>query len=109
DTAHPVVTKKAKAGMPVVLSLDLDLQRAAYNALGEKSGAVTAMDPQSGEVLCMVSRPSYDPNIFTRRLTKEDRKVLMDPRHPLHNRALAGFPPGSIWKPITLLAALENK
>ena len=109
ETAHPVVTKKAKAGLPIVLSLDLELQRAAFNALGEKSGAVTAMDPQSGEVLCMVSRPSYDPNIFTRRLTKEDRKVLMDPRHPLHNRALAGFPPGSIWKPITLLAALENK
>lgn len=109
DTSHPVVTKKAKAGLPIVLSLDLDLQRAAYNALGEKSGAVAAMNAQSGEVLAMVSRPSYDPNIFTRRLTKEDRKVLMDPRHPLHNRALAGFPPGSIWKPITLLAALENK
>lgn len=110
ETAHPVITKKPKAGMPIVLSLDLDLQRAAYNSLGDKkSGAVCAMDPQSGEVLCMVSRPSFDPNIFTRRLTKEDRKVLMDPRHPLHNRALAGFPPGSIWKPVTLLAALENK
>lgn len=109
ETAHPIVMKKPKAGLPIVLSLDLDLQRAAYNGLGEKSGAVCAMDPQSGEVLAMVSRPSFDPNIFTRRLTKKDRKVLSDPRHPMHNRALSGFPPGSIWKPITLLAALENK
>ncbi|MBK9142565.1 MAG: penicillin-binding protein 2 [Candidatus Melainabacteria bacterium] len=107
DTAKPVVTKKAIAGLPIVLSLDLDLQRAAFNALGQKSGGIAAMDPQSGEVLVLVSRPSYDPNVFTRRMTKEDRKILMNPLHPLHNRAVTGFPPGSIWKPVTLLAALE--
>lgn len=107
ETSKPVVTKQAVAGLPIVLGLDLDLQRAAFNALGQKSGGIAAMNPQSGEVLVLVSRPSYDPNIFTKRMTKEDRKILMNPLHPLHNRALTGFPPGSIWKPVTLLAALE--
>ncbi len=109
ETSQPVVTKKAKPGLPLVLSLDLDLQRAAHEALGEKSGAIVAVDPRSGEILELVSRPSFDPNVFTRRMTKEDRKVLASPSHPLHNRALSGFPPGSIWKPITLMAALENR
>lgn len=109
ETAKPIITKKAVPGQPIVLSLDLNLQRCAYQALGEKSGAIVAMDPQSGEILALVSRPSYDPNVFTRRLTKEDRKLLSHPSHPLHNRALSGFPPGSIWKPITMLAALDYK
>ncbi len=109
ETSRPVITKKAKPGLPIVLSLDLDLQRAAYNLLGEKSGALVAADPRSGEVLVLCSRPSFDPNVFTRRMTKEDRKLLASPSHPLHNRALSGFPPGSIWKPVTLLAALDKK
>lgn len=109
ETSKPVVTKKAKPGLPIVLSLDLDMQLTAYNLLNEKSGALVAIDPRSGEVLTLCSRPSFDPNVFTRRMTKEDRKVLASPSHPLHNRALSGFPPGSIWKPVTLLAALEKK
>lgn len=109
EDSEPVVTKKAKPGLPVILSLDIDLQRAAYEALGEKSGAVVACDPQSGEILALVSRPSFDPNVFTRRMTKEDRAVLYNKSHPMHNRALSGFPPGSIWKPITLMAALDNR
>jgi penicillin-binding protein 2 len=105
----PVITKEAEAGEPVVLSLDLDLQQVAYKALGERSGAIVAIDPQSGEVLAMVSRPSFDPNVFTRKITKSVWKQINAPNHPLYNRALSGFPPGSIWKAITLLAALENK
>ncbi len=109
ETAHPVVTAEAKPGLPVVLSLDLDLQKAAYQALGDRHGAVVACDPQTGEVLCMVSRPSFDPNCFTRRITPDVWKKLNAPDHPLYNRALSPFPPGSIWKAITLIAALESK
>ncbi len=109
ETAKPVITKESQAGQPIVLSIDLDLQRAAYNALGDKSGAVVAIDPQTGEILAMVSRPSFDPNVFTRRITPAVWKKINAPTHPMHNRALAGFPPGSIWKAITLIAALENK
>ncbi len=108
ETAKPVITKESQAGQPIVLSIDLDLQRAAWNALGEKSGAVVAIDPQTGEVLAMVSRPSFDPNAFTRRITPAVWKKINAPTHPMHNRALAGFPPGSIWKAITLIAALEK-
>jgi penicillin-binding protein 2 len=107
--SKPVIAKEPQAGMPIVLSIDLDLQQAAYEALGNRSGAVVAINPQTGEVLAMVSRPSFDPNVFTRRINKEAWKQINAPDHPLFNRALSGFPPGSIWKPITLLAALENK
>jgi len=109
DTAKPVITREAQAGQPIVSSIDLDLQRAAYRALGDRSGAVVAVDPQTGEVLAMVSRPSFDPNVFTRKISKPEWKRLNAPDHPLFNRALSGFPPGSTWKAITLLAALENK
>lgn len=108
ETSKPVVTREFKAGKPIVLSLDLDLQRVAYNALGERSGAVVAIDPQTGEVLAMVSRPSFDPNVFTRKITPSVWKQINAPNHPLYNRALSGFPPGSVWKAITMLAALEN-
>lgn len=109
DSAKPVITKNPQAGLPVVLSLDLDLQKAAYDALGDRKGAVVAVDPQTGEVLAMVSRPSFDPNVFTKRITPDVWKRLNAPDHPMFNRALSAFPPGSIWKAITLLAALEYK
>lgn len=109
EAAKPTVTKQPVAGQPIVSSIDLDLQRAAYDALGERSGAIVAIDPQTGEVLAMVSRPSFDPNVFTRRITPDVWKKINAPTHPMHNRALSGFPPGSIWKAITLIAALESK
>jgi len=107
ETARPVVTKEPKAGQPIVLALDLDLQRLAYQAIGDRHGSVVAIDPQTGEVLCMVSRPSFDPNLFTHRITADVWKQLNAPDHPLYNRALSGYPPGSVWKPVTLLAALD--
>lgn len=109
ETAHPVVTLDAEAGLPVVTSLDADLQKAAYEALGNRHGAVVAADPQTGEILALVSRPSFDPNSFTRRITPDVWKRLNAPDHPLFNRALSPFPPGSIWKAITLMAALDKK
>jgi penicillin-binding protein 2 len=109
DTAHPVVTKEAQPGLPVVLSIDMDLQQAAAEALGTRHGAVVACDPKTGEILALVSNPKFDPNDFTRRITPEVWKKLNSPDHPLFNRALSGFPPGSIWKAMTLLAALQYK
>jgi penicillin-binding protein 2 len=109
ETAKPVITREAQDGQPIVTSLDIDLQRAAYKALGDRSGAVVACDPQTGEILAMVSRPSFDPNVFTRKITPPVWKALNASNHPLFNRALSGFPPGSTWKAITMLAALENK
>lgn len=108
-TAKPVVTKEAQPGLPVVLSVDMDLQQAAVEALGSRHGAVCACDPKTGEILCMVSNPKFDPNCFTRRITPDVWKKLNASDHPLFNRALSGFPPGSIWKAITLLAALQYK
>src|SRR5207237_8536987 len=101
--------KESKAGQSLVLSIDIDLQKAAYEALGNRHGAVVAADPQTGEILALVSRPSFDPNVFTKKITPAVWKRLNSPDDPMHNRALAGFPPGSIWKAITLLAALDNK
>jgi penicillin-binding protein 2 len=109
ETSKPTVTKQPEAGEPLVISLDLDLQQVAYNALGDRSGAIVAADPQTGEILVMVSRPSFDPNVFTRKINKAVWKRINAPDHPLFNRALSGFPPGSVWKAITLLAALESK
>src|SRR5277367_4936493 len=109
ETSKPEISREPVAGQPIVLSLDLDLQKAAYEALGKRSGAVVAVDPRTGEVLCMVSRPSFDPNAFTKRITPDVWKRINAPDHPLFNRALSGFPPGSVWKAITLLAALESK
>jgi len=109
ETAHPTVAVEAEPGLPVVTSLDIELQKAAYDALGDRLGAVVACDPQTGEVLCMVSRPSFDPNSFTRRITPQVWKRLNAADHPLFNRALSAFPPGSIWKAITMMAALDKK
>lgn len=109
ETAHPVVAAEPQAGLPLVTSLDIDLQKAAYEALGERRGAVVACDPQTGEVLAFVSRPSFDPNAFTRRITPAVWKRLNAPDHPLYNRATSAFPPGSIWKAITMMAALDKK
>jgi len=109
ETSKPVVTREATPGRSIVTSIDLDLQRAAFQALGPRSGAIVAIDAQTGEVLAMVSRPSFDPNVFTRKITPEVWKHINAPDHPLFNRCLSGFPPGSIWKAITLLTALECK
>ncbi len=75
-----------------------------------KRGAVVALDPRNGEVLAMVSRPTFDPNLFTTRIRAEDWKGLTnDPNNPLLNRAIqAQFAPGSTFKPIVTMAALES-
>ncbi len=97
-------------GDSIVLTLDRDLQRVAYDALGDESGAIVAMDPATGEVLAMVSRPSFDPNLFVHGISTKDYRVLTsNVETPLINRAIQGqYPPGSTIKPLTALAGLEN-
>ena len=102
--------KEVTPGNNLQLTLDLDLQAVAELAMDGKRGAVVALDPRNGEVLAMVSRPAFDPNIFTTRIRTEDWKGLAnDPNNPLMNRAIqAQFAPGSTFKPIITLAALET-
>lgn len=97
-------------GKDLVLSLDVDAQFAAEQALGNKRGAVAAIDPRNGEVLVLASTPSYDPNAFISGLSRADFAALQNNLdQPLFNRALRGkYPPGSTIKPIIALAGLEQ-
>ncbi len=97
-------------GNPLELTLDLDLQQAAEEALGDSPGAVVAFDPNNGEVLVMASRPAFDPNQFASRISqKEWSELVENPEHPLQNRVIqSNFSPGSIFKVIVALAGLEK-
>ncbi|MGH9559471.1 MAG: penicillin-binding protein 2 [Bryobacteraceae bacterium] len=102
--------KEPTPGNNLQLTIDLDLQAVAELAMDGKRGAVVALDPRNGEVLAMVSRPTFDPNLFATRIRSEDWKELTsDPYDPLMNRAIqAQFAPGSTFKPIETVAALET-
>ncbi|MEX2496180.1 MAG: penicillin-binding protein 2 [Woeseia sp.] len=92
------------------LTLDLDLQRVATAALRGQRGSVVAIDPTNGEILALVSAPSFDPNAFALGMsTSEFNALQFDPNQPLFNRAVRGnYPPGSTIKPMLALAALET-
>ena len=92
------------------LHLDSRLQTLAYSALGDRRGAIVAIDPGSGGILAMVSRPSYDPNLFVRGMKSDEYRTLSDSRElPLFNRAVQGqYAPGSTFKPIVGLAAVSK-
>ena len=96
-------------GEDIRLNLDLDVQRAAWDALGSRRGAVIAIDPRDGGVLAFVSRPGFDPNLFVTGISLTDYAAYRDdPDRPLFNRALQGqYPPGSTIKSMMGLAALE--
>jgi len=101
---------KPDAGKPLKLTIDIDLQIAAEQALEGKNGAIVAMDPRTGEILAMVSRPTFDPNRFAVRISKEDwNKLVNDDDHPLLNKAIqAQLAPGSVFKIIMATAGLEE-
>ncbi|MDR0965521.1 MAG: penicillin-binding protein 2 [Myxococcales bacterium] len=104
--------KPPVSGHNLVLSLDLDLQRAAEAAFSDQvAGAIVAVEVRTGFVLAMVSKPAYDPNELTGRITRQRlREISEDPLKPLLFRpAQAHYPPGSTWKIVTALAALETK
>ncbi|HVQ33510.1 MAG TPA: penicillin-binding protein 2 [Lysobacter sp.] len=100
----------AVPGADLKLSVDLDLQRAMVAAFGDMDGSAVAIDPRTGEILAMVSLPSYDPNLFVNGISHADYKALIDnPSRPLFNRnVLGGGPPGSTVKPLIALAGLDS-
>lgn len=96
-------------GANIVLSLDLELQQAAEKALAGRRGAVVALQPSTGEVLAMVSQPSFNPNLFVTGISYKDYGELRDsPDRPLYNRVLRGrYPPGSTIKPMMAVSGLD--
>src|SRR5271165_4860632 len=102
--------KEATPGKDLQVTIDLDIQAVAELVMEGRKGAVVALDPRNGEVLAMVSRPAFDPNLFAGRIRNKDWKQLQDnPDKPLFNRALQGqYAPGSTFKPIESMAGLET-
>ncbi|HEY0161857.1 MAG TPA: penicillin-binding protein 2 [Edaphobacter sp.] len=101
----------AKPGQDIKLTIDLDLQMAAEKAMEGKVGSIIAMDPHNGEVLALVSRPTFDPNQFAGKLTKTYwNEILNNPDHPLLNKAIqAQLAPGSTFKIIMSYAGLQEQ
>ena len=102
--------KPATPGRPLKLTVDIDIQIAAEEALGDRNGAIVAMDPHNGQILAMVSRPTFDPNDFSVRVSRDEwNKLVTDPEHPLFNRAIqAQLAPGSTFKIIESVAGWEE-
>ena len=100
----------AEPGKQLKLTVDLDLQIAAEEALEGKNGAVVAMNPRNGEILAMVSRPTFDPNDFAVKISRDEwNKLVDDPDHPLLNKAIqAQLAPGSVFKIIMATAGLQE-
>jgi penicillin-binding protein 2 len=100
----------ATPGQNVVLSIDIHLQKMIEDLFGNRRGALVAMDPQTGEVLAFVSKPTFDPNLFVEGIDVESWQSLNEsPDKPLLNRALRGtYPPGSTYKPFMALGALTT-
>ena len=105
-----MTTVEARPGNDLRLTIDLDLQMAAEAALGDREGAVVALDRRTGEVLALVSHPDFDPNDFAGRIDREEwKRLTTDPQKPLLNKAVqAQLAPGSTFKIVTATAALET-
>jgi penicillin-binding protein 2 len=103
-------------GQDLITTIDLDLQKVAEQQFYSKNetGAAVAINPQNGEILAMVSVPSFDPNVFARNVVssggrKEIAAIVNDPSHPMYNKAIQGtYPTGSTWKILMATAALEE-
>jgi penicillin-binding protein 2 len=104
------VDETPNPGSNIFLTLDLDLQQIAFDAMEGRRGAVVALDPTTGAILALVSTPSFDPNLFAVGMsTTQYGDLRDDPDRPLFNRAVRGtYPPGSTIKPMLALAALET-
>ena len=102
--------KPAEAGKSLKLTVDIDLQIAAEQALADRNGAVVAMDPRTGEILAMASRPTFDPNDFAVRISRNEwNKLVNDDDHPLLNKAIqAQLAPGSTFKIIMATAGMQE-
>jgi penicillin-binding protein 2 len=100
----------AVPGQGLKLTIDLDIQKAAEAAMGDRNGAIIAINPHTGAVLALVSRPAFNPNDFSVRVSRDEwNKLITDPRHPLLDKAIqAQLAPGSTFKIIMSLAGLED-
>ena len=98
-------------GRDLELAIDLDMQRDLEEAFDGRTGSAVFLDPGSGEVLAITSQPGFDPNLFASRFSRESWSAMVsDPRHPLQNRAIQSqFPPGSAFKIVMAIAALEER
>ena len=100
----------ATSGNDLELTLDIELQKVAEKAFGDRRGALVAIEPSTGGVLALASMPTYDPNLFVDGISTQDWKALNDsPDHPMLHRAIySTYPPGSTFKPFMALAGLET-
>ena len=102
--------KKPVSGKNISLTIDIDLQIFAENLFQDYQGALVALDPNNGDVLALVSKPDFDPNLFVDGIEAESWRLLnSSERKPLNNRAIQGvYPPGSTIKPFLAFSALED-
>jgi penicillin-binding protein 2 len=105
-----LASSPSKPGNNVVLTIDIKLQNLVEEMFGDRRGALVALDPNNGEILAFVSKPTFDPNMFVEGIDSESWQALNESiDKPLLNRALRGtYPPGSTYKPFMALAALET-
>ncbi|MGB7921948.1 MAG: penicillin-binding protein 2 [Pyrinomonadaceae bacterium] len=112
-----IETVEPQPGQDLITTIDLELQEAAEEQLRDspsKRGVIVAMDPNSGEIMAMASYPTFDPNLFSQRITSKEGRaeyaaLLRDPKTPLYNRAIRGrYPPGSTWKIPMAVAGLQQ-
>jgi len=110
EIGEPLAQTDAIPGKQLKLTVDIDLQIAAEEALEGKNGAIVAMDPRTGEILAMVSRPTFDPQSFSVRVSRDQwSKLVNDENHPLLNKAIqAQLAPGSTFKIIMATAGLQE-
>lgn len=103
-----VGTRPPKSGEPVQLTLDLALQKTAEKALGKRRGSVVVLNVKTGAVLVLTSGPTFDPNLFTHKITQSQWQQLQNQDKPFLNRAFQGYPPGSTFKLVTAVAGMES-
>ena len=110
EVGKPLDEKPAVPGRPLKLTVDVDLQIAAEQALEGRNGAIVAMDPRNGEILAMVSRPTFNASDFAVRISRSEwNQLVTDEDHPLLNKAIqAQLAPGSVFKIIMATAGLEE-
>ena len=108
-SSHTV--RPAQAGSNLQLTIDIDLQQRAFELLGEQVGSLVAIDPRNGEILALVSTPSFSNNLFATRISARDwKRINTDPLKPLRNRSIQdAFPPGSTIKPLIAAVALTDR
>jgi peptidoglycan glycosyltransferase len=114
DKINSIITGQPPKGAAVTLTLDPKVQQTAWDALGGNAGAVVAINPKTGAILAMVSKPAFDPNVLashdTTSVIAAYKQLLADPTHPLFNRTIAGdlYRPGSVFKLVVASAAIDS-